>query len=78
MSKSQYRSFFLPADDLGEASDALNAFLRQQTVQTVDRQFVAAPVPGWAFCVVYANAAVSAQAVGNPSRDGTLICTRAH
>lgn len=53
MSVSQYRSFFIPADDMGGASETLNAFLREHTILNIDRQFVAAPTVGWAFCVVY-------------------------
>ena len=53
MTKSQYRCFFLAADDQSGDDNPLNVFLRSYRVQTVDRQFVAQPVPGWAFCVAY-------------------------
>lgn len=55
MSKSQYRTFWVPADDPGDASETLNHFLRSHALQSVDRQFVASPMPGWAFCVVYSE-----------------------
>ena len=50
---SQYQTFFLPADAGEGAADALNLFVRQHRVQKIDRQFVSAPVSGWAFCVVF-------------------------
>ena len=54
---SQYQTFFLPADAGEGAADALNLFVRQHRVQKIDRQFVSAPVPGWAFCVVFDDGA---------------------
>ncbi|OED39394.1 hypothetical protein AB833_15820 [Chromatiales bacterium (ex Bugula neritina AB1)] len=53
MSKSQYRSFFLAANDDGAASEALNRFIRSHVILSVEREYCAAPVPGWAFCVVF-------------------------
>ena len=53
MSKSQYRSFFLAATDDGSVSESLNRFLRSHVVLSVEREYVASPAPGWAFCIVY-------------------------
>jgi superfamily II DNA helicase RecQ len=44
----QYRTFFVPLTDDGEAQEALNAFLRSRRVLAVERVFTST---GWAFCV---------------------------
>ena len=45
---AQYRTFFVPLGDGGEAQEALNAFLRSKRVLGVERVFART---GWAFCV---------------------------
>lgn len=45
---AQYRTFFVPLTDDGEAQEALNAFLRSKRVLGVERVFAQT---GWAFCV---------------------------
>ncbi len=45
---AQYRTFFLPLAEDGEAQDTLNAFLRSKRVLSVERVFAQT---GWAFCV---------------------------
>lgn len=45
---TQYRTFFVPLTDDGEAQEALNAFLRSKRVLGVERVFAQT---GWAFCV---------------------------
>ena len=54
---SQYQTFFLPADAGEGAADALNLFVRQHRVQTIDRQFIPGPVLGWAYCIVFDDGA---------------------
>lgn len=45
---AQYRTFFIPLTDDGDAQEALNAFLRSKRVLGVERVFAQT---GWAFCV---------------------------
>ena len=56
---TQYRTFFVPLHDEGEAQDRLNAFLRSHRVLQVARN---ALPDGWAFCVEWLEGEASARA----------------
>lgn len=55
---AQYRTFFVPLADDGEAQEALNAFLRSKRVLGVERVFAQT---GWAFCVEWLEGGKEAQ-----------------
>ena len=56
---TQYRTFFVPLHDEGEAQDQLNAFLRSHRVLQVARN---ALPDGWAFCIEWLDGETSARA----------------
>jgi len=60
---AQYRTFFLPLADDGEAQDTLNTFLRSKRVLSVERVFAQT---GWAFCVEWLEG--GREAVRNPPK----------
>jgi superfamily II DNA helicase RecQ len=52
-----YKFFYIPVRSPADAEAELNAFLARHTVQTVDRQFIAAGEhSAWSLCVVYDEA----------------------
>jgi hypothetical protein len=52
-----YKFFYIPVRSPAEVEAELNGFLARHSVQTVDRQFVAAGEhSAWSLCVVYDEA----------------------
>jgi superfamily II DNA helicase RecQ len=55
----QYKMFFVPLTDDGEAQEELNAFLRTKRVLSVDKVFAGG---GWTFCVEWLEGGKSKEA----------------